>query len=104
MNTEQFDGHTPGPWMPRDINDGALPHNEADLALMATAPELLAEVKRLREDMGYIAALIQRIIEGQSRLDISDVRDYILEGLDFMTIEEAMEIYHADQEEAEESE
>ena len=48
MSTEQFAGHTPGPWMPRDINDGALPHNEADLDLMAAAPDLLAEVKRLR--------------------------------------------------------
>ena len=50
MNTDQFDGHTLGPWMPRDINDGALPHNEADLDLMAAAPDLLAEVKRLREE------------------------------------------------------
>lgn len=59
-NTEQFDGHTPGPWMPRDINDGALPHNEADLALMAAAPDLLAEVKRLREEKTFLLEYVRQ--------------------------------------------
>lgn len=33
--------HTRGPWMPSDINDGLLPRNEADVILMAAAPDLL---------------------------------------------------------------
>ena len=33
--------HTRGPWMPSDINDGVLPRNEADVILMAAAPDLL---------------------------------------------------------------
>ena len=33
--------YTRGPWMPSDINDGLLPRNEADVILMAAAPDLL---------------------------------------------------------------
>ena len=61
MNTEQFDGHTPGPWNVNDevglvIKHGDEAHdfvdmeNGANARLMAAAPDLLAEVKRLREE------------------------------------------------------
>ena len=60
MNTEQFDEHTPGPWNVNDevglvIKHGDGAHdfvdmeNGANARLMAAAPDLLAEVKRLRE-------------------------------------------------------
>lgn len=37
--------HTRGPWRPSDINDGLLPRNEADVILMAAAPDLLAALE-----------------------------------------------------------
>ncbi len=72
MNTEQFDGHTPGPWVWDstiltnheaihwaygtkgvdivDIRVGPMAQ-EPDLQLMAAAPDLLAEVKRLQHQV-----------------------------------------------------
>ena len=70
MNTEQFDEHTPGPWWIEEVSDngnkdtwlmGNFPHNymlfcmewtegnDIDLRLIADAPLLLQEFKRLRE-------------------------------------------------------
>ena len=73
MNTDQFDGHTPGPWdtlvcattgekMVIDGPDEAFANCLAlvagggendvgwkNMALIAAAPDLLAEVKRLRQ-------------------------------------------------------
>jgi len=80
MNTEQFDGHTPGPWVAKfdeygvegslvvegNSNDGefgscASPlwvgesdKNMPDARLIAAAPDLLAEVKRLRRLNNYL--------------------------------------------------
>ena len=64
MNTEQFDGHTPGPWYLNtpdpnpartvrfisDVCTDLLGASDADARLIAAAPDLLAEVKRWREE------------------------------------------------------
>ena len=59
MNTERFNGHTPGPWReildqgPEDYNGWdelqEMGFNDEARALIAAAPDLLAEVKRLRQ-------------------------------------------------------
>ena len=72
MNTEQFDGHSPGPWavgttdyetqfvvFTMKVKSGLcgwpIALSEADTHLIAAAPALLAEVKRLREAIADIA-------------------------------------------------
>jgi hypothetical protein len=57
IDTDKYEGHTEGPWTPYEMNAGGwtvgnfpLRWKEADKQLIADAPLLLAEVKRLRED------------------------------------------------------
>jgi len=61
IDTDKYEGHTEGEWHVDDdgvgliIKWGGMPHdfvdmeNKANAQLMADAPKLLAEVKRLRE-------------------------------------------------------
>ena len=59
MNTEQFNEHTPGPWHEILMQGDEYDNGYADLQkrgfngaaqdLIAAAPDLLAEVKRLRD-------------------------------------------------------
>ncbi len=59
MNTDDYEGHTPGPWTVNEEVGVAIKHgegahdyvdmeNKANAQLMADAPNLLAEVKRLQ--------------------------------------------------------
>lgn len=74
MNTKQFEGHTPGPWIDRggDLygSDGdrvafssslialasinSFPKAKLNAALALAAPELLAEIERLRTALDAI--------------------------------------------------
>jgi len=47
IDTDKYEGHTPGQWSVTSIRDGSIPWNTADEELCADAPLLLAEVKRL---------------------------------------------------------
>ena len=49
IDTDKYEGRTPGYWSVTSIRDGSIPWNTADEELIADAPLLLAEVKRLRE-------------------------------------------------------
>ena len=90
IDTDKYEGHTPGPWTWRGETidgDGEVNHtvcymehphvngrmNETDALLIADAPLLLAEVKRLREgikkfiqpglDLGIETPELQELIE-----------------------------------------
>jgi len=70
IDTDKYEGHTPGPWQwkkdsillkgkghryiitGRHLDDECSIDKEADAQLIADAPDLLAEVKRLREQLG----------------------------------------------------
>ena len=82
MNADQFDGHTPGPWYVDDAPDVKHPsvvladdgativaeattvvaeqHDaEANARLIAAAPDLLAEVKRLRDLVDFAIVVLE---------------------------------------------
>ena len=110
IDTDKYEGHTEGPW----VWDGTILTNheaihwdygtkgvdivdicgtmsmtqEPDLRLVADAPLLLAEVKRLREALAYTASLLTCRIEGDD-IPIVDIREYALDVVD-MTVDEAM--------------
>jgi hypothetical protein len=47
IDTDKYEGHTPAPW---DKLSEYCPVGSIDKQLIADAPKLLAEVKRLREE------------------------------------------------------
>jgi hypothetical protein len=83
IDTSQFDGHTPGPWMVYkpcmtsykigvDAQDGTAVvwssahddegiRNPNDAKLIAAAPDLLAEVKRQAEVIGELAEVLKTV-------------------------------------------
>ena len=84
IDTDKYEGHTEGPWMVC-CEDQKSPHppkwiqadeksvcshmedvTEIDIQLIADAPLLLAEVKRLREEIGDWA-LVYKQLEGENR-------------------------------------
>ena len=58
IDTDKYEGRTPGYWSLTSIRDGSIPWNTADEELCADAPLLLEEVKRLREDIVSILGAI----------------------------------------------
>ena len=96
IDTDKFEGHTPGPWAycedevyaegnpiivalrahgTKGELTSKLPHRWADFRLISAAPDLLAEVKRLREavtqyskkDAWYVTE-VKRLREGIKRM------------------------------------
>lgn len=77
MDTKQFDGHTPGPWVVHkvsririvaplihvistDIQGRTQPEAQANARLIAAAPDLLAENKRLRAALEGVIRVADR--------------------------------------------
>jgi hypothetical protein len=47
IDTDKYEGHTPGQWSVTSIRDGSIPWNTADEELCADAPLLLEAYKRM---------------------------------------------------------
>ena len=89
IDTDKYEGHTPGPWeAPHEILVSGLNHigplsngqeevNEVDAKLIADAPLLLAEVKRLREQLRLAKEWVAKELSSRS---IAVYREYIGDG------------------------
>ena len=67
IDTDKYEGHTEGPWKPLRLNEGywtvgnfGYQWKEADKQLIADAPLLLAEVKRLREEKKRLRDMVEK--------------------------------------------
>ena len=97
IDTDKYEGHTEGPWTIELGNmeeygetdtvmssEGEVAMNvmRQDVALLADAPLLLAEVKRLREGRLDLINEVIRIINNKTgeRVD-ADLHDYIIDRL-----------------------
>jgi hypothetical protein len=69
IDTDKYEGRTPGQWSVTSIRDGSIPWNTADEELCADAPLLLEEVKRLRE-------LLESVVENATEPSGDDGTDY----------------------------
>ena len=86
IDTDKYEGHTPAPWewimddkdtyLSCFVNDH---HNniEADEKLIADAPLLLAEVKRLREQLRLAKEWVAKELSSRA---IAEYREYIGDG------------------------
>jgi len=80
MNTDQFDGHTPGPWdrttrkgtwvvYTQDNGDVATMNDYEDAKLIAAAPDLLAEVKRLKKRIERAVTFLRSDLKSDEHYD-----------------------------------
>ena len=99
IDTDKYEGHTEGPWVVNNPDDdeslifsvGALKFvSSANTRLMADAPLLLAEVKRLREQVELLRSLgmgkdgIETIVVDRLNAEVKRLR----EALDWVRREE----------------
>ena len=71
IDTDKYEGRTPGQWSVTSIRDGSIPWNTADEELCADAPLLLAEVKWLREKIRELCGYFHyTILEADGFMDL----------------------------------
>ena len=95
IDTDKYEGHTEGPWMVC-CEDQKSPHpprwiqadeksvcshmedvTETDIQLMADAPDLLAEVKRLREGIEDALGYLMIEVGGAEQAAIDTLKELI---------------------------
>ena len=80
IDTDKYEGHAPAPWQVDDevglvIKHGERPHdyvdmeNKANAQLMADAPLLLEEVKRLRERVATLESLMEYMADEEKVIE-----------------------------------
>jgi hypothetical protein len=69
IDTDKYEGHTPAPWKINEIHSSQrwTGRKPVDVLLAEDAPLLLAEVKRLREELDGREAYIKRLSEQLAR-------------------------------------
>jgi len=94
IDIDKYEGHTPAPWMMgeykgrpsihagdetfvRNIARGLNPNQTADHNLLVDAPLLLAEVKRLREEVNTLNEIIDT-----ERKKVYDIAQKLLEAIE----------------------
>ena len=85
IDTEQFEGHTEGPWKVGMHNGkycirrkgymvaDSIKQEDADF--LAAAPDLLAEVKRLQKRLASINYTVREIIDSCRRMEPHDINN-----------------------------
>ena len=85
IDTDKYEGHTPAPWKPHTVRwvkeDMVLfGFNEQDTRLIADAPLLLEEVKRLREAIKVATMdLEEPNMHDETRKDLLDMLKEMIE-------------------------
>ena len=92
IDTDKYEGHTPEPWheifmQGDEYNNGyddlqTLGFNDEARQLIADAPLLLAEVKRLREEIKDYDACLQNLWDNELIPDDTDIWDEVKELLE----------------------
>ena len=86
IDTDKYEGHTPAPWKPVQLSNRcwtvgnlSLEWTEADKNLIADAPLLLAEIKRLRERLIRAYDWAENVVNGNDSA-MMDYTEYVCGG------------------------
>ena len=79
IDTDKYEGHTKGPWIATDFEQLPFLMNKANEKLIHDAPDLLAEVKRLREGIEKALIPTDTVPWAHELFKLSGLRDALKE-------------------------
>jgi len=82
IDTDKYEGHTPGPWKIEhfpELDAVRESYYDEDLKLIAAAPDLLAEVKRLRHALTHVGASLYLDSNDYITCDYAKLLEYCME-------------------------